>query len=203
MYHIIHALPLYLVTYCSICPSAFQVRIPRLISDTDTVNHGLRKILLHHRPLDRPGPPHVPQGDSRPRAHALAQGALAATGARTAERGARLVGRGRRSAVGALAEAGHVEFPATSRTRARAEAIDVHQLVEDDELDAELDGVGKRLRAGFVHPVAAVDFDHEHDVQDDAQDVEVDQEPLGVLGVGGIGWQEHLTGRPDVDDGDQ
>ena len=95
--------------------------------------------------------------------------------------------------------AGHIEFPATGRTRARAEAIDVHQLVEDDKLDAELDGVRERLRAGFVHPVAAVDFDHKHHVQDDAQDVEVDQELLSMSCVGWIGRLEHLTSRPDVD----
>ena len=82
------------------------------------------------------------------------------------------------------------------------QAIDIHELVKDDELDGELDGIGEGLGAGLVDPLATVDLADEGDVERDAQDVEVDEELLGLTGFGRVAGEQHLQGGADVDDGD-
>ena len=97
---------------------------------------------------------------------------------------------------------GGIQSAAARRASAGPEAVDVHELVEDDKFDGELDGVGEGLGAGLVDPFAAVDLAHEGDVEDDAEHVEVDEEFFGVAGFGGVGGEHHFEGGADVDDGD-
>lgn len=72
-----------------------------------------------------------------------------------------------------------IDAASTGGASAGAEAVDVHEFVEDDELDGEFDGVGERLGSGFVDPLATVDLADEGDVEDDAEHIEVDEETLG------------------------
>ena len=106
-----------------------------------------------------------------------------------------------RGAEGAL-RATVRDFAAAARAGAGAVAVDVHEAVEHDELERELDSVRKGLGGGFVDPVAAVDLDDEDDVEDDAKGVDVDEVFLRVARVGRVAGLEHLVRAADVDDGD-
>lgn len=97
---------------------------------------------------------------------------------------------------------GGIEGAAAVEACAGPQAINIHELVEDDELDGELDGIGERLGASLVDPLATVDLADEGDVERDAKDVEVDQELLGLTGFGWIAGEQHFQRGADVDDGD-
>ena len=95
-----------------------------------------------------------------------------------------------------------IDFSAAGVAFPGAETIHVHQLVEDDELDGEFDGVGKRLRARFVDPFARVDFADEGNVEEYAENVQVYEELLRFADFQRIRGEENLERGADVDDGD-
>ena len=86
--------------------------------------------------------------------------------------------------------------------RAGTELVDLHQLVQNRELDGEFDGVGEGLRAGLVDPLAAEDLADEGDVEADAEHVEVDEELPRVPRLERIAGREHLDRGLDVNDRD-
>lgn len=97
---------------------------------------------------------------------------------------------------------GGIEGSATLGASAGSQTKHIHQLIEDDELDGELDGVGQGLGAGLVNPLAAVDFAHEGNIERNAEDVEVDEEFLGLASLSRIVGEQHLQRGANVDDGD-
>ena len=93
-----------------------------------------------------------------------------------------------------------MEAAFTGQASTGSKAVDIHQFVQDHELESELDGVGKRLCARLVHPLAAVDLADKGNVENDAEEIEVDEELLRHTSLGRIVGKKHLEGGSDVED---